>query len=89
VVVQIARQEARKLAIPITRLTEQAAKSYFARHACRDKYDVARLLAGRFTEIAWRRPERPKFYEPEPRAMLYFDSIALAAAYLELGNSND
>ena len=85
-VVQIAGQEARKLAIPITRITEQEFKSYFARQACRDKYDVARLLAGRFPETAWRLPERPKFFEPEPRAILYFDSIALAAAYLELAN---
>lgn len=88
-VVQIARQEAKKLAIPITRITEQAFKSYFARHACRDKYDMARLLAGRFPETAWRLPEQLRFYEPEPRPMLYFDSIALAVAYLELTNSND
>jgi len=88
-VVQIASQEARKLTIPITRIREPAFKSYFERHSCRDKYDMARLLAGRFPEMAWRLPERPKFYEPEPRPMLYFDSVALAAAYLELTNSND
>jgi|SRR5579872_5481641 len=88
-IAEIASQEARKLAIPTTRIRERAFKSYFERRACRDKYDIACLLVGRFPEIAWRLPERPKFYEPEPRAMLYFDSIALAAAYLGLTNSND
>jgi hypothetical protein len=83
-VARIARDEARKLAIPVVRLTEQAFKAYIERHSCRDKYDVATILSSRFPEIAWRLPSRPKFYDPEPRPMLYFDSIALAIAHLEL-----
>jgi len=82
-VMRIASQEARKLTIPVTRINEETLRSHFERHSCRDKYDMARRLTVQFPEIAWRLPVRPKFYEPEPRSMLYFDSIALATTYVE------
>jgi hypothetical protein len=83
-VARIARHEAKKVGIPIASMTEQDFAAYFDRHSCRDKYDVAAVLATRFPELAWRVPSRPKFYDPEPRSILYFDSIALGIAYLDL-----
>jgi hypothetical protein len=84
VTARIARDEARKLAITTARISEPAFKSFFAQYSCRDKYDVAAVLARWHPDLAWRVPPRPKFYDPEPRAMLYFDSIALGVTYLEL-----
>lgn len=83
-VARIARDEAKKFGISIARISEQEFAAYFARHSCRDKYDIATVLAKRFPEVAWRVPARPKFYDPEPRSILYFDSIALGVAYLDL-----
>jgi hypothetical protein len=83
-IARIARDEARKLAIPVARTSELAFSSYFERHSCRDKYDVAAVLAAEFPDLASRLPLRPKFYDPEPRSILYFDSIALGVSYLRL-----
>ncbi len=88
-VARIARDEAKKFGVPIARITEQEFASYFERHSCRDKYDVATVLAARFPELAWRVPARPKFYDPEPRSILYFDSIALGIAYLDLTSEGE
>jgi hypothetical protein len=79
---RIVCDEAKKFGISIARITEPEFVAYFARHSCRDKYDVATVLAKWFPEVAWRVPARPKFYDPEPRSILYFDSIALGIAYL-------
>jgi hypothetical protein len=83
-IARIARDEAKKFGISIASITEKEFAAYFERHSCRDKYDVATVLAVRFPELAWRVPSRPKFFNPEPRPLLYFDSIALGIAYLEL-----
>ena len=87
-VARIARDEARKSAVPVARVTEQTFNSCFERYACRDKYDVAAVIATEFPELASRLPSRPKFYDPEPRSILYFDSIALGATYVELTGDN-
>jgi hypothetical protein len=88
-VARIAIDEARKLAIPVARVSELEFRSYFERHSCRDKYDMASVLAKSFPELSSRLPSRPKFYDPEPRPMLYFDSIALGVLYLELTWENN
>jgi len=87
-VARIAHNEARRLAIPVAHISELAFGSCFERYACRDKYDVAAVLAAAFPDLASRLPARPKFYDPEPRPILYFDSIALGIAYLELNREN-
>jgi hypothetical protein len=81
-VTRIARDEARKFGIPIASITEQEFAAYFERHSCRDKYDIATVVAAQFPELAWRVPSQPKFYDPEPRSIRYFDSIALGIVYL-------
>jgi len=81
-IVRVMRSEARKLKIPVERIPERDLNSIFNRLGCRDKYDVAVVVAKSFPEISWRLPARPKFYEPEPRALLYFDSVALGMAFL-------
>jgi len=88
-IARIARDEARKAAIPIARVSEREIKSNFERYSCRDKYDVAALVASKFPDISWRLPPRPKFYDPEPSSMLYFDSIALGVSYQELTWQNN
>jgi hypothetical protein len=83
-ILRIVRREARKLSISIASIPEARLNSFFALFGCRDKYSVAGLMAEWFPEISWRLPSKPKFYEPEPRALLYFDSIALGAVYLDV-----
>ena len=83
-IIRVARDEARKMKIPVVRVHERGFKSFFGQYSCRDKYDVAAVLAQWFPELTWRVPPKLDFYDPEPRQMLYFDSIALVAAYLEL-----
>jgi hypothetical protein len=87
-VARISRNEARKVAVPVVRISEAAFNGLFEQYSCRDKYDVAAVLAAWLPSLAWRLPSRPKFYDPEPRAILYFDSIALGVAYLELTGRN-
>jgi hypothetical protein len=83
-VARIARDEAKKMAIPSVRVSELELSSFFDPYSCRDKYDVAAVLVRWFPDLAWRLPSRPKFYDPEPRPMLYFDSIAPGVTYLEV-----
>jgi hypothetical protein len=87
-IARIARDEIRKTAIPLVCVSERAFNSFFEQYSCRDKYDMAAAIASWFPELAWRVPLRPKFYDPEPRSMLYFDSIALGVAYLDLASDN-
>jgi hypothetical protein len=84
-VVRVALDEARKAGIPVARFTEEGFNAFFERHSCSDKYEMAEYIAASIPEMAWRLPPRPKMYDPEPRTILYFDSISLAFAYLELG----
>lgn len=83
-IARIVHNEARKAHVPTARVSEKSFKSFFAQYSCRDKYHIAAVIAGRFPELAWRVPPPLDFYDPEPRQMLYFDSIALGMAYLEL-----
>jgi hypothetical protein len=86
---RIACDEARKLGIYVARIPERSFRSYCERQSCRTKYDVARLLGKFFPEIAWRVPLGRKSYQPEPRSMLYFDSIAVGVAFLESWKTKD
>ena len=82
-IARIASDEARKVAISVAWVSERVFQSYFERYSCRDKYDIASVLAALFPELVWRVPPAPDFYDPEPRSMLYFDAIALAVAHLQ------
>jgi len=81
---RIVRNEAKKRSITIGDIADNTLVEYFKRYSCHSKYDVAALLATWFPETAWRLTARRKIYDPEPRAMLYFDSAALAVAYVRL-----
>lgn len=83
-IARIARHEATKSRISVKRVSERDFKKVFAQYSCRDKYDVATILAQWLPELAHRVPPTLTFYAPEPRQMIYFDSIALAIAYLKL-----
>ena len=78
------RDEAKKRSIAIGCVTEKAFVEFFIRYSCQSKYDIAALLATWFPETAWRLTAKREIYAPEPRAMLYFDSVALGIAYLRL-----
>src|SRR6185437_8823707 len=83
-IARIIRKEAKGYSVPVRCITDRSFKKYYDSHSRRTKYDRAVLLATVFPEIAWRLPPRRKFYEPEPLAMIYFDSIALGMMDLEL-----
>jgi len=82
-IARIAKDEAKKASVAMAVVPERGFKSFFHQFHCRDKYDIAATVAVRFPELAWRVPPPLDFYDPEPRQMLYFDSIALAIVYLE------
>ena len=81
-IARIGKNEAKQRGIPSARISEKEFKTFFGQYFCRDKYDIAAVLAKWFPELAWRVPPPLDFYDPEPRQMLYFDSIALGIAYL-------
>ena len=58
------------LKIPVTVIPERKFNSFFERLGYRDKHAVADLIAERFTKISRRLLAKPRFYEPEPRALL-------------------
>ena len=88
-VVRIVRSEGRKLSISVARVSRRALMAYFKSQSYRNKYDRAVLIATWFPEIAWKLPTRRKFYEPEARAMIYFDATALGAVYMRLAGENN
>lgn len=84
VISRIAKNEAKKLGIPWARISERVFKSLFGQYSCHDKYGVAAIVVRWFPELAPRVPPPLEFYDPEPRQMLYFDSIELGTVYLRI-----
>jgi len=85
-VARIARDHAKNASVPSACVSERSFKSFFNQYSCHDKYDIAVAISKWYPELAWRVPQALKFYDPEPSQMLYFDSIALASAYLAVSN---
>jgi hypothetical protein len=81
---RIAKDEAAKAEVPVVWISEQEFTSFFKEYSCRNKYDIAAILATWFPDLAWRVPPQPGYGDPEPRSILYFDSIALGIVHLEL-----
>ena len=52
-----------------------------------NRYEEAQALCDRFPLLSPWRPEKPFFYEPEPRALLIFDALALAVAVVDAPES--
>ena len=78
------RSEAKWLGVPVAFVTERALKAHFQSYGCRNKFQVAELLAVRFPQIAWKLPRKRKPYEPEPWAICYFEAISLGVAFRAL-----
>jgi len=77
------REEAKHASVPVAAMTEDAIKRHYRRLGCRNKFQIAELLARRFPRIAWKLPPPRKSYEPEPWAIGYFDAISIGIAFLE------
>jgi hypothetical protein len=88
-IARIVRSEAEKAAVSTAYISENAFKSFFEEYSCRNKYDIATVVAKWFPELAWRIPRALDFYDAEPAQMLYFDSIALGMVHLVLSEGND
>jgi hypothetical protein len=82
-VVRAIRDQAKRSSIPVHWVPERALKEFFNRLGCRNKFEVANLLAKWFPEIARKLPRKRKPYEPEPWTLAYFDTISLGIAFLE------
>lgn len=83
---RIVRDEAGKAGVPIVRISEQEFSAFFDEYSCQNKYDIAAVLAAWFPDLAWRVPAQPGYGDPEPRSILYFDSVALGIVHMELSS---
>jgi hypothetical protein len=83
-VLRVIQSEAKWLNVPVAWVTERALKKHFRDFGCRNKFQVAELLAAKFPQIAWKLPRARKAYEPEPWAICYFDAISLGEVHLAL-----
>ena len=79
---RIIRAELRKFSMPVKSVTERSLKQFFRDVGCRNKFEVAALLAQRYPELTWKLPRKRKAYEPEPWTMTYFDAISLGIVYM-------
>jgi hypothetical protein len=78
-----AEDEATKAGVSVVWVSEREFASFFEEYSCQNKYDIAATLATWFPDLAWRVTPRPEYGDPEPRSILYFDSIALGIVHLE------
>jgi hypothetical protein len=81
---RLIRTEARRFRVPVKSVTERSLKQFFKEFGCRNKFEVAALLAKRYPELTWKLPRKRKAYEPEPWTMTYFDAISLGIIYIAL-----
>jgi hypothetical protein len=79
---RIIRAELKRFAVPVKSVTERSLKQFFKEFGCRNKFEVAALLAQRYPELTWKLPRKRKAYEPEPWTMTYFDAISLGVVYI-------
>ncbi len=79
---RIIRAELRRFSVPVKSVTERSLKQFFKDFGCRNKFEVAALLARQYPELAWKLPRKRKSYEPEPWTMTYFDAISLGIIYM-------
>jgi hypothetical protein len=85
---RVIQSEAKWLDLPVSWVTERALKKHFGSFGCRNKFQAAELLAGKFPQIAWKLPGARKSYEPEPWTICYFDAISLGVVYLALASED-
>jgi len=69
-------------------LTVKQVQDRFARGGSTTKHDIAKSLAERFEELSFKLPNKRKAYQSEAPAMLVFDAVATAIAFLERGNAS-
>jgi hypothetical protein len=86
-IARIVHSEAETVAVSTSHISENTFKSFFEQYSCRNKYDIATVLAKWFPELAWRIPQAIDFYDAEPAQMIYFDSIALGVVHLALSET--
>jgi hypothetical protein len=65
-------------------VNEGTLETLFRGFKCRNKFQVAELLAMWFPDLGRKVPQKRKAYEPEPWTMTYFDAVALGVAYYML-----
>jgi hypothetical protein len=85
-VIRTIQAQAKRSSIPVHWISERALREFFIHLGCRNKFEVANLLAKWFPGIAGKLPRKRKPYEPEPWTLAYFDTISLGIAFLERAN---
>jgi hypothetical protein len=56
-------------------------RKFFASQGCRNKHEIATLLAGRFSQLKPRLPNRRRTWDPEWYAFALFDAVATAVTF--------
>lgn len=80
---RMVRIEAQKRRLKIVYIPDRILRSYWARQSCRNKYQVAEVLSAMFPQFSRPVPAHRKIYDPEARSVLLFDSLAVAAVFLD------
>lgn len=60
--------------VPITLIDAHQIRSFFNG---RSKYEIAKLVAERFPEIAWKLPRKRKVWQPESERQSIFDAMSV------------
>jgi len=75
------RDELERRSVPLAVIARRDIREFFARRGCRNKMEVAALIADRFRPLKPRVPRSRKPWDPERNIVAVFDAIATAIAF--------
>ena len=73
------RKETKQRSIKLHLMSTQAVKSFFRRHGCETKHQIASTLVEWFEDLHWRLPPKRKPWQSEHHSMAVFDAAAAGA----------
>lgn len=75
-VMQALREEVVSRSIGMRFVTAETVKQFFAARGCRNKHQIATVIAEWYPELAWRLPPKRKPWQSEPHSAALFDAAA-------------
>ncbi len=85
-VISRVRIETNRRAIDMRTLSTSEVRRFFAQYDCRNKQQIASLIAEWFGELAWKLPAKRKTWQTERYSMTIFDAAAVAITLMGAGS---
>lgn len=80
-VFRMIRGELKRRSVPFEALARTDVRKFFSERGCKNKHEIAAIVADQFSQLKSRLPRSRKPWDPEPPIVAVFDAIAIAFAF--------